>query len=156
MIEAVNSVIASAPLLRGNAEQGSSVRAVQSEAVRELPQAPYVSPYIFVDNNYNKAVLQIRDSDTGDVLRQFPSEQRLEVIRQQQFQETRVQRPDVKVAREDAQVQRPEPAVVEPQVRQAAPQTSDRASSQVAAAALSTAAQTAQPATGGSVVVTTA
>ena len=77
MIEAVNSVLANSSLLRGNAEQGGQPRAniaVNSEPKVEAPVAPYVSPYIQVDNNYNKAVLQIRDSNTGDVVRQFPSE----------------------------------------------------------------------------------
>jgi hypothetical protein len=31
-----------------------------------------------VNNQYNKAVLQIRDSDTGDVLTEFPSESALQ------------------------------------------------------------------------------
>jgi hypothetical protein len=156
MIEAVNSVLANAPLLRGNAEQNSSVRAVQVEAVNRIPQAPYVSPYIYVDNNFNKAVLQIRDSDTGDVLRQFPTEQRLETIRQQQFQETRQQRvqspaprqPEVPV---QAVEQEAQPSV---QTAQVAAPAQDVASSQVAAAALSSAAQTAQPSSSAGVFVT--
>lgn len=82
MIEAVNSVLSNAPLVRGAAEQVNASRVVQPAAdvspkVDSAPPvilAPYVSPYIEVNTSYNKAVLQIRDSDTGDVIRQFPSE----------------------------------------------------------------------------------
>jgi hypothetical protein len=83
MIEAVNSTLTNAQLLRGAAEAAaSSTRsfAANPDRVQEAasaPQAPYVSPYIALDLNYDKAVLQIRDRDTGDVVRQFPSESRL-------------------------------------------------------------------------------
>lgn len=79
MIEAVNSVLSNAPLARGSAEQQSTSRsfAANPERVQEVAKAPYVSPYIHVDVNFDRAVLQIRDSDTGDVLRQFPSESQL-------------------------------------------------------------------------------
>ncbi len=88
MIEAVNSVIANASSLRPGAEVISTIRtaadvapiAQVGETVVQLPQAPYISPYIVIDRNYNKAVLQIRDSDTGDVVQQFPTESRLAQI----------------------------------------------------------------------------
>ncbi len=76
MIEAVNAVIANAPLLRGSAEQVAVANAAdQIETVSAAPQAPYISPYIYLDVNLDKAVLQIRDSETGDVLSQFPAKQ---------------------------------------------------------------------------------
>ena len=78
MIEAVNSVISNAPLLRGNTEQVSSARVELPETVSAGPQAPFVSPFVSVDFNFDTAVLQIRDSDTGDVIRQFPSESALQ------------------------------------------------------------------------------
>ncbi len=85
MIEAVNSVLSNASVLRsGGADQSGSSRAATAGAAisadataPQAPQAPYVSPYISVDLNYNRAVLQIRDSDTGDVQQQFPTESRL-------------------------------------------------------------------------------
>lgn len=79
MIEAVNSVISSAPVLRQSAEQVDAARsfAANPERLQELPQAPYISPFVHVDLNFDTAVLQIRDSDTGDVLNQFPSESAL-------------------------------------------------------------------------------
>lgn len=85
MIEASNSIVASAGALRGVVEQASVSRSYASNPARvqeaastnELPKAPYISPYISVNLDYDKAVLQIRDSDTGDVVQQFPSESRL-------------------------------------------------------------------------------
>lgn len=86
MIEAVNSVLSNAVLARGSAEQQSVARsfAANPEKVQEVAQAPYVSPYISMNLEYDKAVLQIRDSDTGDVVRQFPSESQLEAYRKAQ------------------------------------------------------------------------
>lgn len=87
MIEAVNSAVANATVLRASADQVSASRQIQPvqvalpEAGVELPQAPYISPYISIDMNYDKAVLQIRDSETGDVVQQFPTESRLAEIR---------------------------------------------------------------------------
>lgn len=93
MFEAVNSVISNAPLNRAVAEQASSVRTPAPELQRaEAPKAPFVSPYIFVDTNFDKAVLQIRDSDTGDVLRQFPSEETLASRQAQAQRQEQIQR----------------------------------------------------------------
>lgn len=120
MIEAVNSVVSNASALRGAADQVSAQRALAANPARvqevaqpspELPQVPYISPYISIDTNYNKAVLQIRDSDTGDVVRQFPSEESLEVRRLQQLRETR-----------SADIQ---DAAPQPEPQQSAPQTTE-------------------------------
>ncbi len=83
MIEAVNSVLSNASLIRGVAAQQSTEKsyAVNPEKVQEVAKAPYVSPYISVDQASNRAVLQIRDSDTGDVVRQFPTEGQLKAYR---------------------------------------------------------------------------
>jgi hypothetical protein len=152
MIEAVNSTVASAALLRGNTEQVSVARSLaanpeKTQEAAPAPQAPFVSPYIYVDVNYNKAVLQIRDSDTGDVLKQFPSETTLRAQLQQQSNQQAAE-----FIHQSAQVQQPIPAP-EQQVAAApapAPQATQQpvAQAQVAAAALTKAAQTsAQPAT---------
>lgn len=86
MIEAVNSVISNAQALKSSSGQINPVDVSQASlevggGASALPSAPYISPYIVVDTNYDKAVLQIRDSDTGDVLRQFPSESTLRARR---------------------------------------------------------------------------
>lgn len=99
MIEAVNSVLGNASSLRAVAEQVAVARAVSAsvptaEAGGNLPKAPYISPFISVDPNYNKAVLQIRDSDTGDVLRQFPTEVSLEARRVQEAHQQERSLPD--------------------------------------------------------------
>lgn len=91
MIEAVNSVLSNVPASRGQVEQQATARsyAANPEKVQEAAvSSPYVSPYISIDRNYNKAVLQIRDSDTGDVVRQYPTEGQLKAYRTaQQFSE---------------------------------------------------------------------
>lgn len=83
MIEAVNSVLSNASLSRGAAEQQSASRsyAANPERVQEAARVPYISNHISVDAKYQKAVLQIRDSDTGDVVRQFPTESQLKAYR---------------------------------------------------------------------------
>lgn len=93
MFEAVNSTLSNAPLLRPQVEQVSAARsyAANPEKVQEVAQAPYISPFIHLDVNFGKAVLQIRDSDTGDVVRQFPSESALEAARREQIEESRLQ-----------------------------------------------------------------
>ena len=86
MIEAVNSVLSNAQIARGSIEQTSQARSIAAnpERVQEVAKAPYISPYIFMDLNYDRAVLQLRDSDTGDVLRQYPSESQLEAYKRAQ------------------------------------------------------------------------
>lgn len=92
MIEAINSAVVNAQSMRASTEQINASRVSQApdvappeaQASAEVPKAPYVSPYIAVDYNYDKAVLQIRDSETGDVVQQFPTESRLAEIRRAQ------------------------------------------------------------------------
>lgn len=100
MIEAVNSVIASSQLVRSGAEQAAAVRpnavaniAAQPTESAPIILAPYISPFVYVDNQFNKAVLQIRDSDTGEVQRQFPSEEtmRARAAAQDALEDTQLQ-----------------------------------------------------------------
>ncbi len=95
MIEAVNSTIANATTVRGVVGQmdSASVSTVAtvlptsgSSAVPGVPQAPFVSPYIAVDLNFDKPVLQIRDAFTGDVMQQFPTKGRMAQIASSQAQ----------------------------------------------------------------------
>jgi hypothetical protein len=79
MIEAVNAVVANSQVVRASTDHVDVARSLAANPAKvqeaaPLPQAPYISPHIYIDVNYNKAVLQIRDNDTGDVLTQFPSE----------------------------------------------------------------------------------
>lgn len=81
MLEAVSTVLQNAPNARIAADQVStadSFAANPDRTQRAAPQAPYVSPYIYLDVNYDKAVIQIRNGETGDVEGQFPSQSRLQ------------------------------------------------------------------------------
>lgn len=87
MLEAVNSVLSNASYTRAAAEQQSVVNsyAANPERVQQVStQAPYISLYIKVDTNFDRAILQIRDSDTGNVVRQIPTESQLEAYRRAQ------------------------------------------------------------------------
>lgn len=87
MLEAVNSVLSNASYTRAAAEQQSVVNsyAANPARVQQAPlQAPYISLYIKVDNNFDRAILQIRDNQTGDVVRQIPTESQLEAYRRAQ------------------------------------------------------------------------
>ena len=80
MLEAVNSSVSNAQLIRGNAEQTSSTRslAANPSKIQEVAQAPFISPYVHYDSNYKTAVLALRDRDTGDFLTTIPSDAKLE------------------------------------------------------------------------------
>ncbi|PCJ97548.1 MAG: hypothetical protein COA45_09800 [Zetaproteobacteria bacterium] len=82
MIEAVSSTLVSAQILRGNV--GGRSAPVTTSPAPEAPKAPYISPYISIDVVHNKAVIQIRDRDTGDVQDQFPTASRLAQLSQAQ------------------------------------------------------------------------
>jgi len=94
MIEAVNSVLSNAAVTSRVAEQQSAARsyAANPEKVQEVAKTPYISPYISIDRQSNKAVLQIRDSDTGDVVTQYPTEGQLKAYRQAQQASIRADR----------------------------------------------------------------
>jgi uncharacterized FlaG/YvyC family protein len=111
MIEAVNSVLQSAPVIRGNAEKTSTSDsfAANPQSVQKVAQAPYVSPYITVDVHTNTTVLQIRDSATGKVVDQIPSKTNLET--QQRDVVTEAQQQQVPLAQTvTADVASPSPA----------------------------------------------
>jgi hypothetical protein len=81
MLEAVSTVLKSSSFVRANAEQTSNATSLAANPDRvqqAAPQAPFVSPYISFDVNFDRAVLQLRDGDTGDVRGQFPSQAQLE------------------------------------------------------------------------------
>jgi len=75
MVEAVTSSVSNASLVRATAEQANVARsaAVAASKNAEVVQAPFVSPYIHVDNESNTVVLQIRNGETGKVIDQIPA-----------------------------------------------------------------------------------
>ena len=79
MIESVNSVVQSTPITRADLQEFVRENSVQLQAeVREPARAPFISPVIAVNVEYDTAVLEIRNSSTGDVIEQIPSDPRLE------------------------------------------------------------------------------
>lgn len=91
MVDVVNSSLVNATVLRnGGDTSGAQQQSIIDDAVAsgapETPKAPYVSPYISINFDYDRAVLQIRDADTGDVQEQFPTNSRLAQDRRAQTQ----------------------------------------------------------------------
>ena len=130
MIEAVNSVLQTAPFVRANNEQISTADSFAANPERlqrapQAPQAPFISPYIYLDVNYDKAVIQLRNGDTGDVIDQFPSESALQARARQSAQQ--------QVARETQAQQAPQPQA---SVETSAPQQSAPEASQANTAAI--------------------
>ncbi len=77
MLEAVNSVVSNAPLLKVSADniridKGASKAVDVAPTVTTSASAPYISPYVHLARG--QAILQIRDNNTGDVQRQIPPE----------------------------------------------------------------------------------
>ncbi len=75
MIDTVNSVVSNASLLRQSAQQ---VASAETKPVSKVTAPPYLSLQISVNTDYDTAVIEIHDSDTGDVLKQFPNESTLQ------------------------------------------------------------------------------
>jgi uncharacterized FlaG/YvyC family protein len=127
MLEAVNSVLQTAPVIRASAEQVSTADsyAANPDRVQKIPQAPYISPYIHMDVDLDQAVLQIRDSETGDVVRQIPSE--VSIQNRQRFQEQislqqEVARQQAQTSADSAAVIASQAATYQPQPQQAVQQ----------------------------------
>jgi uncharacterized FlaG/YvyC family protein len=84
MIEAVKSTLSASPVLQKNLEQASNARsfAANPDKNQEVSSdIPYVSPSVRVDNNSKMAILEFRDSATGDVMIQIPSEAQIEAYK---------------------------------------------------------------------------
>ncbi len=84
MLEAVNSVLSNSSYTRVVAQQQSASNsfAANPNKIQEASlEAPYISKYVKVETNFKGAILQIRDSGSGDVIRQIPTESQLEAYR---------------------------------------------------------------------------
>jgi len=90
MIEAVKSTLAATASVQKTAEQASNARsfAANPEKKQEVAEIPYVSPSVRVDNNAKIAILEFKDSLSGDVLVQIPSEAQLEAYKRRQAKES--------------------------------------------------------------------
>lgn len=77
MIEAVNAVTSNAQLLRAVAEQTSSTQSFASNPARVQAAAviaPYLSPHVDLNGGASKPIFVVRDSASGEHIRQFPTE----------------------------------------------------------------------------------
>lgn len=89
MIEAVKSTVANSVLLRGSVDQSSSLNsfAANPDKLQAVSQAPYVSPTVRVDVNTKIAILEFRESVTGEVVAQIPSEQAIRTYKLREAKE---------------------------------------------------------------------
>lgn len=83
MIEAVNSALANGVAAKGAQESVSPARsyAANPGKVQEVAIAPYISPKVRMDVDFDKAVLEFRSAETGDIIGQTPSKQQLQAYR---------------------------------------------------------------------------
>ncbi len=104
MIEAVNSALASSTVLKGAQEQVSSAKsfAANPGKIQDVAPAPYLSPKVRIDVDFDKAVLEFRSADTGDIVAQTPSKAQLQAYRKSTTDTTLDVR-DVEVARTEAE-----------------------------------------------------
>ncbi len=162
-IEAVNASIVSASVLQSSAGRATAQPSLNDISIDQLPephaapQAPYVSLNISINYDYDKAVLQIRDSDTGEVENQFPTESRLAEQQQAQAalqQQSRARAEQSLVNQAEARAPSAAPNRVEQPQQQArdvvtvqeitalAPSNAPSSTPQAASAALTAATQT--------------
>lgn len=125
MIEAVNSTVQNASLLRASAGQVSAAEsfAANPARVQKVGRAPSMS--IYVDVNYDTAVLQFRNAETRDVIDQIPSDTLLESRARDEARRIEVQRQAAQPRSEQAttvtaQVTRTDTTQSAPQVQEAA------------------------------------
>ncbi len=132
MIEGINASVANATVARQVLEQNDAARsyAANPTQVQQVARAPYVSPYIYYNDTYNKAVLAIRDSDSGEIVRQIPTDSQLRAYQKaQQVPLPQAKQSDVNVTSVEApqvrEAVQSQPPQQQQQVRQAetAPQT---------------------------------
>jgi hypothetical protein len=99
MIEGVNASIVSASLVRPAVDQVERVAsyAANPSQVQRIAQPPYLSLYIAMNYTIDKAVLQIRDAESAEVLSQIPSDAQIKAYRK-----AAVQQPAIFEAKADA------------------------------------------------------
>ena len=120
MVEAITSSVPNLFLVRASAEQANVARSAATAEAKTVraPQAPYISPYISVDSETNKVVLQIRNGQTGKVIEQLSNtsgstESRTPAPTIQQVQSQQSRQTPVDQPREQTQTQttQPTPAI---------------------------------------------
>jgi hypothetical protein len=88
MIEGINASLVSTQASRVAAEAVTTAKsyAANPDKIQQAPIAkPYISPFVKVDANAEiRAVLQLRDSNSGEVIRQFPTDRQLQAFARSQ------------------------------------------------------------------------
>jgi len=86
MIEAIKSTLALSVTTKNTVQQNSTAKSLSAnpDKTQEVAKVPYVSPYIRVEQETGKAVLQIRDSDTGNIRYEFPTKNQIEAYKKVQ------------------------------------------------------------------------
>ena len=84
MIEAVNSALANSVVARGEVAQASTANSYVANPgrIQQVAPAPYLSTKIRLDNEFDRAILEFREAETGDVISQTPTKQQLQAYRQ--------------------------------------------------------------------------
>jgi len=155
MVDAVTATVANTSLNRDAVVQNQRVAEALQAGRPNVPVAPFISPFIALDGASNTAVIQIRDSDTGDVLTQFPSESRIQALQREQalLAAQRNNTPDVSIPEQET-VSQSAPTTgatfdaqsIDTIQQSAAPSTPSVAQAQLASAALAAA-----PSSGGAI-----
>lgn len=138
MIEGVNSSLQTSQLLRASVQQSSGADVFSADAapVQKIARAPSMSVYVDID--YDTAVLQFRNAETRTVIDQIPSEtllqyrardeaRRISVQQeaQQPLSEARPQSTDVAASPEQKQAAKKSSATPTKTTAQPSPQTAD-------------------------------
>lgn len=113
MIEGINASIASAALVRPVVDQVERVAsyAANPEQVQRVAAPPYLSLYVSMNVEIDKAVLQFRDADSGDVLAQIPSEKQIKAYRKAATEQPAIYKPKADAVEAQAAVVAPAPEV---------------------------------------------
>lgn len=94
MIEAVNAAVSNAQMVRAVAEQTASTQSFAANPTRIQTAgvtAPYLSPHVDLNGGSSKPILVVRDSETGDRIRQFPTEGQIRAYQRAQANQVRAE-----------------------------------------------------------------
>lgn len=111
MIEGVNSSLQASQLLRASVQQssGADIFSADVAPVQKVARAPSMSVYVDID--YDTAVLQFRNAETRDVIDQIPSETLLQYRARDEARRAEIQQ----AAQQPLSETRSEPVTVTPQ-----------------------------------------
>lgn len=84
MLEAVNSVVSNAAIISASNKQVSEAPVKAAETIKTIEVDPYLSRGLKYDEQLQRPVLQIRDTNTGGTLKQFPTETQIKAYTSRQ------------------------------------------------------------------------